>query len=103
MKLPDGIEPDQLKIAAIVALAVLVLFAFLLMRFIQKMVLRVIMIGVLLAAGVVVYTQRADLDDCQKHIRAEMTASSADVRCVCTFAGMNVTVPRCPLVRAGGG
>lgn len=104
MTLPDSIEPDQLKVAAIVVLAVLALVTLLIMRFIQKMVLRVIIAGVLVAAGVFVYAQRDDLDQCQKDIRAQIGATGADVRCTCTFAGFEVTVPRCPaLARAPGG
>jgi hypothetical protein len=100
--LPSGIEPDQLKNAAIAVLVVLVIVLFLVMRFIQKMVFRVIMVGLLIAGGVALYSQRANLDDCQKRVRAEMTATSADVRCVCTFAGMDVTVPDCPFARQPG-
>jgi hypothetical protein len=102
--LPDSIEPDQLKVVAIVVLAVLALVTLLILRFIQKMVLRVILAGVLVAAGVFVYAQRDDLDQCQKDIRAKIAASGADVRCTCTFAGFDVTVPHCPaLSRPLGG
>lgn len=103
MTLPDGIEPDQLKAAAIVALVIFALVIFLVMRFVQKMVLRVILAGILVAAGAFVYAQRDDLDACQKRIRAELTASGAEVKCTCDFAGLEVTVPRCPLARAPDG
>jgi uncharacterized membrane protein len=94
--LPDSIEPDQLKIVAIVVLVVLALVALLVLRFIQKMVLRVVLAGVLVAAGIVVYAQRDDLDQCQREIRAKISASGTDVRCTCEFAGFDVTVPSCP-------
>ena len=103
MTLPDGIEPDQLKSAAIAALVIFVLLLFLVMRFIQKMVLRVMFAGILVAAGAFVYAQRDDLDACQKRIRAQLTAAGSDVKCTCDFAGLEVTVPRCPLARAPDG
>jgi hypothetical protein len=95
--LPDSIEPDQLKVAAIVVIVVLAVLALVIMRIVQKMVLRVVMAGVLVAAGAFVYAQRDDLDDCQKRVRAEITSTEADVKCICTVAGVEVTVPRCPV------
>lgn len=96
MELPEGIEPDQLKIAAIVVIAVLVLGAFLVMRFIQKLVLKLIMVLALVGAGVFVYTQRSDLDDCQRRVR-----DSLGRECICDFAGFEVTVPGCDRVPGG--
>ena len=91
MTLPDSVEPDHLKIAAIVALVVLGIITLWILRFVRKMVVRVILAGVLLAAGVLVYVQRSDLDRCQEDLRTQITANGADVRCTCTFAGFEVT------------
>lgn len=88
--LPDSIEPDQLKTAAIVAIAAFVVVSFLVMRFIQKLVLKLLMIAVLVGAGVFLYTQRSDLDECQRRLR-----DSFGRECVCGFAGFDVTVPGC--------
>ena len=99
MTLPDGIEPDQLKTAAVAVLVILVVLLFLVTRLIQKMVMRVIVAGVLIAAGAFIYAQRDDLDACQQQIRAQMTETRADVKCTCDFAGLEVTVPQCPLAR----
>jgi len=97
--LPDSVEPDQLKIVALVALVVLGIITLFVLRFVRKMVLRVIFAGVLLAAGIIVYVQRDDLDRCQERLQTEAVSSTAE-RCTCTFAGFEVTVPRCP-VRGG--
>ena len=94
--LPDSVEPEHLKIAAIVALVVLGIITLWVLRFVRKMVFRVIFAGVLLAAGILVYVQRDDLDRCQKDIRTEITATNAQAACTCTFVGVEVTVPRCP-------
>ena len=80
------LDPDQVKTGAIVALAVLVVVAFLVMRFIQKMVLRVILLGGLVGLGVYVYAQREELKDCVPE-------------CACTFFGFDVKVDGCPPIR----
>ncbi len=96
MELPESIEPDQLKTFAIVLLVVLALGAFLVMRFIQKLILKLLMVVVLVGAGAFVYTQRTDLDDCQKQVR-----DSLGRECICDFAGFEVTVPGCDRVPGG--
>ena len=79
--------------ASIVVLAVL---AFLVMRFIQKLILKLVMVLVLVGAGVFVYSQRSSLDDCQKQVR-----DSLGRECICSFAGFDVTVPGCDRVPGG--
>ena len=95
MELPNAIEPDQLKTAVIAVLVVLGLFAFIAMRLIQKMATRVIMVGVLVAAGVYLYAQRDDIDACQQRVRRVVTAPASDEECTCEFLGMEVKVPAC--------
>jgi 4-hydroxybenzoate polyprenyltransferase len=82
--LPKSLGPDDLRTIAIVVLVALLLVAFLVMRFIQKMVLRVILIGALVGVGVFVYSQRAELKDCVPN-------------CACEFFGYTVQVDGCPL------
>lgn len=96
MRLLAAIEPDQLKTGAIVAIVVLVVLAFLVMRFIQKMVLKLIMVLVLVGAGVFLYSQRSSLDDCQTQVRDSLGRD-----CICGFAGFDVTVPGCDRVPGG--
>jgi uncharacterized membrane protein len=95
MRLLAAIEPDQVKTYAIVGIAVLLVLAFLVMRFIQKMVLKLIIVGVLVAAGVFVYTQRSSLDDCQQKLRSPQLEKDPGERCVCGFAGFDITIPEC--------
>jgi hypothetical protein len=81
--LPKSLDPDTLRTAAIVALVVLVLLALLVMRFIQKMVVRVLLVGALAGFGVFVYAQRDELSACVPE-------------CACEFFGYKVQVPECP-------
>ena len=95
MRTLAAIDPDQVKIGAIVGLGVFVVLAFLVMRFIQKMVLKLIIVLVLVAAGVVVYTQRSSLDECQQKLRSPQIEKDQGDRCVCGFLGMDITIPEC--------
>jgi undecaprenyl pyrophosphate phosphatase UppP len=99
-----AIEPDQLKTGAIVAIVVLGVLALLVMRFIQKMVLKLIMVIALVGAGIFVYAQRDDLDECQKHVR-DVTIENVtdDERCTCEFVGYEVKVPGCVALVPGTG
>lgn len=96
MELLAAIEPDQVKQGAVAAIVVLVVLGFLVMRFIQKMVLKLVMVVVLVGAGVFLYSQRSTLDDCQKQVRDSLGRD-----CVCTFAGFEITVPGCDRVPGG--
>ena len=62
--LPDSLDPEVLRNVALGGLGLLVVIAFLIMRFVQKMVLRVILWGLLLALGLYVWGQRQELQDC---------------------------------------
>ena len=100
-----AVEPDQLKTGAIVAIVVLVVLALLVARFIQKLVIKLVIIVVLVAAGLFLYAQRDDLDECQKQLRAAPTLADAtdpNERCECTFAGYDVTVPACSALPGQG-
>lgn len=90
-----ALEPDQVKTAALVGIGVVLVLCFVVMRFVQKMVLKLIVIAVLVAAGVLVYTQRSSLDDCQMRLRSPQLSKDPGDRCVCGFLGMDITVPKC--------
>ena len=96
VRLLAAIEPDQVKQAAVAVIVVLAVVAFLVMRFIQKMILKLVMIAALVGAGVFVYSQRSSLDDCQKQVRDSLGRD-----CICGFAGFDVTVPGCDRVPGG--
>lgn len=78
--LPTVLDPETLKTIAIAALAVVVIGIFLTLRFIQKMVVRVVVVGVLIASGAGTWVQREELSSCRS------TAA-------CTFFGQDVQVP----------
>jgi hypothetical protein len=78
--LPKSFDPDTLRTVALVTIAVLVVVAFLVMRAIQKMVLKVIFLGILAGIGVFVWYERAELADCRPGT-------------TCRVAGFDVQVP----------
>lgn len=96
MRLFAAIEPDQVMQAAVAVIVVLVVVAFLAMRFIQKMVLKLVMVAALAGAGLFLYSQRSSLDDCQEQVRASVGRD-----CICGFAGFDLTVPGCDRVPGG--
>jgi len=105
VRLLAAVEPDQLKMGAIIAIVVLAVLALLVARFIQKLVLKLVMVLVLVGAGIFVYLQRDDLDECQKQLRASPTfddISAPEERCTCEFVGYEVKVPGCAAVISRG-
>jgi hypothetical protein len=81
--LPKSLDPDTLRTVGLVALAVIVVLALLIMRMVQKMVLKVIFLGLLVGLGTFVWYERTDLADCAK-------------TCACSLLGVDVQVPDCP-------
>jgi hypothetical protein len=89
--LPESLDPSDLRTIALVVVVVVALVALMVMRFIQKMVLRVILIGALAGIGITAWWQRAELQDCVPE-------------CACTFFGMDVpldSIPGCRATEAG--
>jgi hypothetical protein len=82
--LPKSLDPETLRNVALFASIGAVVLAFLVMRLVRQMVLKVILIGVLIGGGVYVWSQRTELKDCVP-------------KCACTFVGFDVKVdaPRC--------
>ena len=78
--LPTALDPDTLRSITIVVLAVVVLCIFLTLRFVRKVVVRLVLVVVLVALGAAVWVQREDLRLCR-------SAGS------CTFFGQEVQVP----------
>lgn len=89
--LPKSFDPEVLRNVAIGGLVVVALLAFMVMRFIQKMVLRVILLGALVGFGLYVWGQREELKDCVP-------------TCACQFFGFDVHIPSaagCPPTAEG--
>ena len=78
--LPTALDPDALRSITIVVLALVVLCIFLTLRFVQKVVVRLVLLALLVAFGAAVWVQRDDLRLCR-------SAGS------CTFFGQEVQVP----------
>ena len=81
--LPKNLDPDALRNIGIGALVVIVLVAFIVLRFVQKMVFRVVLLGFLAGIGVFVWWERDNLQHCVP-------------KCSCSLAGYTVQVPNCP-------
>jgi hypothetical protein len=75
-----------------VAAGASVVLALLVLRFVQRMALKVVLVGALVGAGIYVWSQRTELQDCVP-------------RCACTFAGFDVHVdaPVCRVEPQDGG
>lgn len=81
--LPTSLDPEMLRTIALGALGVQVVVAFLVLRFVRKMVMRVILLGALAGLAVFAWYQRAELEDCVPN-------------CSCRFFGYDVQTPGCP-------
>jgi hypothetical protein len=87
--LPSWINPDNARtIALVVGIAALVLIVVVL-RFIQKLVLKVAITIVLALVTFIAWNERADLGDCAK-------------TCECRILGVDVEVPSSPTCPSGG-
>lgn len=75
-------------VAAIALLALAVLSAWVMKTVAQKAALAVI----LALLAVVVWTQRASLEECADKVRAEARADVAEVDTTCSFVGRDVTI-----------
>jgi len=80
--LPDWLDPATLQDVVFGGLIGIGVIAVLVMRFIRKVLLRVVLVGLLAGMGAVMYVEREALSDC-----------AAD--CSCDFLGFDVDVPAC--------
>lgn len=79
--LPDWINPDNARtLALVVGIGAIVLIVVVL-RFVQKMVMRVAFTAVLALIALLAWTQRADLANCAK-------------TCECSILGFEVDIPQ---------
>jgi uncharacterized membrane protein (UPF0136 family) len=78
--LPSWAGVDNLRTTALVVLVASVVLFFLVMRFVQKLMLKFVMLGLLALVGFGAWYYRADLGDCAK-------------TCACSIAGQDVKIP----------
>ncbi|MGY9075011.1 MAG: hypothetical protein ACKVHU_18905 [Acidimicrobiales bacterium] len=81
---PEWLDAERLQIAGLGTLVVLAIVALLVMRFVRRLVMKGFWLLLLVAAGFAVWTQRADLADCQ-------------TTCSCSLFGREVAVPDSPV------
>ena len=81
--LPESFDPSALRTMVAVAVGVIVVLALLVMRLVQKMVLKVVFLGALAGLALYVWSERPpSVDECR-------------ATCACTFAGFDLQVPGC--------
>ena len=80
-QLPSWANSDNLQWIAIVVIGVMLVLMFLVLRFIQKLVLKGTLFAIFAIIGVVAWTQRADLEDCAR-------------TCDCKVLGFDVKIPK---------
>jgi hypothetical protein len=80
--LPESLDPDTLRAVSLGGIGVAVLAGLLVLRLVQRAVVRVVLLGVLVGLGAYLWSQRAALSDCVPE-------------CSCHFAGFDVDVPGC--------
>lgn len=78
--LPKSLDADALRTLTLASVGASIMLVLIVLRFVQKMVLRVVLVGALVGAGLYAWSQRAELSDC------------APPTCACTFAGYDVQV-----------
>lgn len=77
------------------AVLVIIGVAFLVVaRFITKIVTKLVMLAVLGALAFGIWTQREDLDECQRRVRTGEVVTDGKP-CKCEIASWEITVPQC--------
>ena len=82
--LPKSLDPDALRRVAAFIIIILVMVAGLVLWIVQKMVMRVIVLGLLIGIGVFVWYERDSLKDC------------GPPSCSCKLLNWDVHTPGCP-------
>jgi uncharacterized membrane protein len=79
--LPEWLDVDNMRTVALVLILAALVLAFLVVRFVQKMVIKIMATVLLVAIAALAWYQRADLGDCAK-------------TCDCKVLGFTVETPR---------
>lgn len=87
---PEWLDPDLARWLAVGALVLIVLVALWILRFIQKMVLRVVLLGVAAVLGLVLYLQQDALAEC------------GPPECSCQLFGFDVQIDACQRIPTRG-
>jgi hypothetical protein len=79
-QLPSWANSDNLQWIALGVIGAILVLMFLVLRFIQKLVLKGTLFGILAIIGLIAWIERADLKDCAK-------------TCECSVVGFDVKIP----------
>lgn len=79
---PDWLDSEALRDGAVVALGLLGVLAALVVRFVSRMVARVVLLGAIAGLAAFVWFSRAELGECAQ-------------TCECQLLGFDVEVPTC--------
>ena len=78
--LPEWIDPQMLTWLLLVAIAVMLYLMYVVVRFVQRVVLKVVLFTLLAGVGLSLWVQRTDLEDCARS-------------CDCSLYGQDVQIP----------
>jgi hypothetical protein len=78
--LPDWLDPQLLQWIILVVIAVLLYLMYVVVRFVHRVVLKLVLFGLLAGVGLSLWVQRNDLEDCAR-------------TCECSLYGQDVEVP----------
>jgi hypothetical protein len=78
--LPDWLDPELLTWIILVVIAVLLYLMYVVVRFVHRIVLKVVLFGLLAGIGLSLWVQRSDLENCAR-------------TCECSLYGQTVEVP----------
>ena len=79
-QLPSWANSDNLQWIALGVIGAMLMLMFLVLRFIQKLVLKGTLFGIFAIIGLIAWIERADLEDCAK-------------TCECRVVGFDVKIP----------
>lgn len=82
-------EAKNLALVVVIALAVLAIASAWLMKTVMQKVALVVILGLL---GVLVWSQRASLDECADKVEAAVRAGGTQVDTSCSFLGRDVQI-----------
>ncbi len=78
--LPGWLDPELLQWILVVALVAVVYLLFLVLRFVHRLLAKIVLLVALVGLGVSLWIQRADLQDCAR-------------TCECSLYGQEVVIP----------